>query len=60
MKLEEAQRVLDVLTDAPVLKDDPRVVDALKLGIEALKMVDNLRFDGSPYYPKLLPSETED
>ena len=34
--------------------------DALKLGIEALKLVDNLRFDGSPYYPNLLPGETEE
>ena len=34
--------------------------EACQLGIEALKLVDNLRFDGSPYYPNLLPGETEE
>ena len=33
---------------------------ALQLGIEALKMIDNLRFDGSPFYPNLLLGETKD
>jgi len=35
------------------------VYGAVKLGIEALKLVDQLRFDGSPYYPKPLIGETE-
>ena len=32
----------------------PEIVNAIKLGIEALKLIDNLRFDGSPYYPNEL------
>jgi len=38
----------------------PKEQDALSIGIEALKLIDNLRFDGSPYYPNELPGETKD
>lgn len=60
MTIDEA---IERLTDETVQlrhRFSPNWIEALKLGIEALKLVDNLRFEGSPYYPKPLPGETED
>ena len=60
MKLEEAIEIL-VLDKACEFEGSVTdLEDALQLGIEALNLIDNLRFDGSPYYPKLLLSETEE
>lgn len=45
------------------LNTDPDEIDeAERLSIEVLKIIDNLRyrFIGSPYYPNLLPGETEE
>ena len=60
MKLEGAIEVHITLLAAPVLKDNPKVVAALELGIEAMKHVKDFRLtvDGKPSY--LLPGETED
>ena len=60
MEIEEAIRVHEVLMEAPVLKDDPRVVKALQLGIEALKRIDDQRNGKILPYDRWLPGETED
>lgn len=60
MKLGEAIEILDDYDSFGAECTHPDLPDAIKLGKEALKLVDNLRFDGSPYYPNLLPGETED
>ncbi|GAH38444.1 unnamed protein product, partial [marine sediment metagenome] len=59
MTLEEAIRVNTVLKGAPVLKDDPLVIEALQLGIEALTLYDRCRSTQPVWLPLLLPSETK-
>jgi len=58
--IDEAIRVNTVLQGAPVLRDDQRVVDALKLDIEALRRVKSLRLTGKPDRYSILPGETEE
>lgn len=60
MTADEAIKVNSVLMRAPVLKDDPKVVEALKLSNEALKRHKEMSaLVPSMPYP-LLPGETKD
>jgi len=60
MTIDEAIRLQGLLYESSILDPIPMYKESTKLGIEALKLVDNLRFDGSPYYPNELPGETKD
>ena len=60
MNIPKAIRVNTVLKKAPVLEDDPVVIEALNLNIEALKRCKVLA-ENSPFWAaKPLPGETED
>jgi len=60
MKLEEAIRVNTVLMGAPVLKDDPIIIAALKLDNEALKCIERCPRWSTLVCHDLLPGETID
>ncbi len=60
MKLEEAIEVDIVLMAAPILKDNPKVIKALSLSIEALKAIDKHRKDGPLGAFFQLPGETQE
>ncbi len=60
MNIDEAIRVNTVLKEAPVLKDDPRIIAALNLNIEALKKWKDYRACDKTWWGNLLPGETED
>ena len=60
MNLDEVIRINTVLKQAPVLKDDPKVVAALNLNIEALKRELVWRQNDPGGGVHLLPGETED
>ena len=59
MTIDEAIRVNEVLKGAPVLKDDPKVIAALNLSIEALKRLETMRVDVHISPSLKLPGETE-
>ncbi len=59
MTIDEAIETLESAFLDPWCAPKGKLGDSIKLGIEALKLVDNLRFDGSPYYPNELPGETK-
>ena len=59
MKLDEAIRIDTVLKGAPVLKDAPRIVEALNLSIEALKQHQLLRMENKDIRWLRLPGETD-
>ena len=60
MKIEKA---IEILTDS--IADNTLLITlehdaAVKLGVEALKRVDNVHRHRAPFYWELLPGETED
>lgn len=59
MKIGKAIEILNNAKNRELPATIKELDDALNLGIESLKLIDNLRFDGSPYYPDLLPGETD-
>lgn len=60
MKLAKAIEILELNVKVAGKRMPTDTLDALKLGIEALTLIDQLRFDGSPYYPAGLKGETEE
>lgn len=60
MKLSKAIQVLDINIKVGEEKMPPDVRDALKLGIEAMKRVEEMRQDNAFLSPRLLPGETKD
>lgn len=60
MKLQEAIRINTVLKGAPVLKDDLSVIQALQLGIEAIKAIEIYRSANESWLSLPLPGETKD
>ena len=58
MIIDEAIRVDTVLKDAPILRDDQKVIDALNLSIEALKRLRSIRADHADLDFPPLPGET--
>lgn len=59
MNLEKAIELLQLDLDDPGSVDIMDLNKAQELGIEALKVVDELRQQGDPVAPDLLPDETE-
>lgn len=60
MNIPKAIEIKQLALDTGIVNNPDAFKAADQLSIEAMKLVDNLRFDGSPYYPNLLPGETED
>lgn len=60
MTLEEAILDLASIPPWPNENDDPHYLDAIKLGIEAMKAHRLLCSPGSPHYPHVLPGETKE
>ena len=60
MPIDEAISLLEFRLQLASQRDLSKLAAALRLGIEALKLIRALRFDGSLYYPNPLPGETED
>ena len=60
MQIDEAIKRLGFIETRMASTFCPEDRAALQMGKEALKVVDNLRFKGSPFYPCLLPGETEE
>ena len=59
MRIDEAIRINTVLKKAPVLKDDPQIIEAFNLSIEALKAVKDSRVKWGVRGVPQLPEETE-
>ncbi len=59
MNLKKAVKIQELYLKHSDQVDHYDLDDAIRLGVEAMNLIDNLRFDGSPYYPNLLPGETE-
>ncbi|MBA7545291.1 hypothetical protein ES705_37657 [subsurface metagenome] len=59
MTIDEAIKILEIVTHNYPQKGTDNFVDALKLGIEALKRLQVLRAPGPKEEYRLLPSETE-
>lgn len=58
MDIDEAIRIKSLEGEEFLHTDPDKIDEAERLSVEALMLVNNLRFDGSPYYPHLLPGET--
>lgn len=59
MKLEKAIEILTELSIPGSPDLNPNDFDAIKLGREALKVIDELRQQGDPVAPGPLPGETK-
>jgi len=60
MKIDEAIRINIVLKGAPVLKENPQIIETLNLNIEALKRCKEARKKVYFTTRTLLPGETEE
>lgn len=60
MKIDEAIKILEPAKEGYLPTVSVRVLDAVKLGIEALKRVKKYRPLYAGKYPHLLPGETEE
>jgi len=60
MTLDKAIEILDLITDTPPSGANQDFVDAVKLGIEALKRIKDRRDLRTGWEAQLLPGETKD
>ncbi|MBA7555937.1 hypothetical protein ES705_48630 [subsurface metagenome] len=58
MKLEKAIEILSVEPETLDFENDPDALDALNLGVEALKVICRIRTTWRPVGPAPLPGET--
>lgn len=58
MRLEKAIEVLNDIKDSGIDAGHYDAEEAIELGIEALKEIEQIRLEGKPHYLDLLPGET--
>ena len=60
MKIERAIEILSQAEEKQYIRYTPELIDALKLGIEGLKLLQRYRKTGHVWASESLPGETKD